>query len=119
MLLQLRYVRKKEVGEDLHVRPYAREQHGENRTVQNAIGMIGHNHDRTVRWDPLLIGRADTQTDSHLREQGFETKSLGRALHSPVQISRFADRGELSRQSRKLSHMRQHFTRRRLRMQMV
>ena len=81
--------------------------------------MIGNNHDRTSCGNSRLICSTDIQTDTHLREQGLETKSFGRALHSPIQISHPADRRELAGQARKLSHTRQHFTLRRVRMQML
>ncbi len=70
-----------------HIGPHARQQHGEKRPIQHAIGMIGNNHDRTSCGDSRLICGTDIQTDTHLREQGFETKAFGRALHSPVLVS--------------------------------
>jgi len=119
MPLQLRHIGEQEVGQHLHVWPHSCQQHSENRTVQNTVRMIRHYHHRTACRNPRLIVGAHAQSDSHLGEQGFQAKSIGRSLHSAVQIPDFTDTSEFRCQAGELSHARQHFALRLIRMQMV
>jgi hypothetical protein len=64
--------------------------------------MVRDNHDGTCGWDSGLIRSVGLQLDPHLGEETFEAESLRRTLNSPVKISDFANRSQLSRYAGKV-----------------
>ncbi len=84
MFSQFGHIAQQKIRQHLHIRADTRQQDGEDRTIQHAIGMVRNYDDWTVRRNPRLIRSIHGETDFHLGEQALEAESLGRFLHSVV-----------------------------------
>jgi hypothetical protein len=117
--LQLWDVAQEEIGEDFNIGANAGQEHREKGAIEDTIRVVGDNNNWAGAWDSGLIRGVGLQLDSHLSEETLEMKALRRTLNSPIEISDFANRRQLSGYAGKVRDAGQCFAVRLTRLQMV